>query len=109
MENVKALYCALVVTLAMGVVLVAVALLLQRRIGEWIAKAYREREVVDLAKRMAMTGGFYGSFVILLVGYESQRLALLAPIAAVWLVGGIYVSYVFMKRLRTPNQLAGRD
>ena len=109
MENVKALDCVIGLTLATAVVTVVVALLLGRTIREWMAKAYLDRNVVKLTKSMSMAAAFHGSLVILFFGHKSHSFGLAAPLAAAWLVGGIYVSYIFLKRLEVLDQLASRD
>ena len=108
MENGKTLDCVIALTVATAMVTVVVAPVLRRPIREWTAKAYLDRNVVKLAKSMAMAGGFYGSLVILFFGHMSQSLELAAPMAAAWLVGGIYLSWLFVRRLQMLDQLASR-
>ena len=86
-----------------------VASVLRRPVRERTTKAYLDRNVVKLAKSMAMAGGFYGSLVILVFGHMSQSFELAAPMAAAWLAGGIYLSWLFVKRLQMLDQLASRD
>ena len=109
MENIKTLDCVILLTLATVVVAAVVASLLRRPIRVWTAKAFHNRNVVELAKSMSIAGAFHGSLLILFCGYRSQSFGLAAPLAAAWLVGGICVSWVFMKRLQMLDQLASRD
>lgn len=101
--------CKIVLSVAATVVTVVVASVLWQPARGWMAKAYLDRNVVKLAKSMAMAAGFYGSLLILLLGYRRQSLGLAAPMAAVWLVTGAYVSYVCMKWLEVLDRSASRD
>lgn len=109
MEDDEVHDCMIVLSVAAAVVTVVVASVLWQTVRGWIAKAYLDRNVVKLAKSMAMAAAFYGSLLILLLGYRSQSLGLAAPMAAAWLVGGTYVSYVFIIRLEVLDRSASRD